>query len=141
MACVVHVSKWRGDGSCRAGAGLAPILLDMQYRMHPLIAEFPSARFYQGMLKTGIAAEERPLPKGTPLQPLTVLQWIPCLVYHLQRSLWAATEAVDFAPALPSLCTEIEIFTTLSDCTCTVLEKKTATTLSKFAPCQQCWRP
>lgn len=47
---------------CRAG--LAPVLLDMQYRMHPLIAEFPSARFYQGKLKTGITSEERPLPQG-----------------------------------------------------------------------------
>ncbi|EIE21783.1 P-loop containing nucleoside triphosphate hydrolase protein, partial [Coccomyxa subellipsoidea C-169] len=45
-------------------SGLGPVLLDMQYRMHPLIAEFPSARFYQGKLKTGISAEERPLPQG-----------------------------------------------------------------------------
>ncbi len=46
------------------GTGLAPVLLDMQYRMHPLIAEYPSALFYKGKLKTGISAEERPLPQG-----------------------------------------------------------------------------
>lgn len=40
------------------------MLLDMQYRMHPLIAEYPSALFYKGKLKTGISAEERPLPSG-----------------------------------------------------------------------------
>lgn len=40
------------------------MLLDMQYRMHPLIAEYPSALFYSGKLKTGISAEERPLPQG-----------------------------------------------------------------------------
>ncbi|BDA47014.1 probable regulator of nonsense transcripts 1 homolog at C-terminar half [Coccomyxa sp. Obi] len=45
-------------------SGLAPVLLDMQYRMHPLIAEYPSALFYKGKLKTGISAEERPLPQG-----------------------------------------------------------------------------
>jgi len=57
----------------------------MQYRMHPLIAEFPSARFYQGKLKTGITAEERPLPQGT---PLTALPWISCFVYNLMCLLW-----------------------------------------------------
>lgn len=38
-------------------------LLDTQYRMHPLIAEFPSDTFYNGRLKSGVTAEERPLPK------------------------------------------------------------------------------
>ena len=51
------------DAGC-ALAGLGPLLLDMQYRMHPAIAEFPSAQFYAGRLKTGIAAAERPLPQG-----------------------------------------------------------------------------
>lgn len=34
-------------------AGLEPLLLDTQYRMHPLIAEIPSQLFYQGRLKSG----------------------------------------------------------------------------------------
>lgn len=40
-------------------------MLDVQYRMHPAIAEYPSARFYEGKLKTGIAPEDRPLLKGS----------------------------------------------------------------------------
>ena len=49
--------------SC-AYAGMAPILLDTQYRMHPLIAEFPSAQFYNRLLLSGITAQDRPLAKG-----------------------------------------------------------------------------
>ena len=40
------------------------MLLDTQYRMHPLIAEYPSAHFYSGLLRSGIAAQDRPLAKG-----------------------------------------------------------------------------
>jgi len=49
--------------SC-AYAGMTPILLDTQYRMHPLIAEFPSAQFYNWLLHSGITAQDRPLAKG-----------------------------------------------------------------------------
>ena len=45
-------------------AGLAPILLDTQYRMHPRIAEFPSQLFYNGLIQSGITAADRPLPLG-----------------------------------------------------------------------------
>jgi hypothetical protein len=62
-----------------ADAGLKPLLLDMQYRMHPLIAEFPSAQFYEGRLKTGIAAHERPLPQGALCFALPELDRLPCL--------------------------------------------------------------
>ena len=48
-------------------AGMGPMLLDTQYRMHPLIAEFPSSRFYSGLLRSGISAQDRPLAKGQPL--------------------------------------------------------------------------
>ena len=44
--------------------GLQPWLLDTQYRMHPAIADFPSRMFYKGLIKTGLSAEERPLPPG-----------------------------------------------------------------------------
>ncbi|CAG9464879.1 unnamed protein product [Pedinophyceae sp. YPF-701] len=42
-------------------AGLAPLLLRTQYRMHPLIVEAPSRMFYGGQLEAGVAAEDRPL--------------------------------------------------------------------------------
>ena len=34
-------------------AGIEPLLLDTQYRMHPLIAHIPSKLFYGGRLKSG----------------------------------------------------------------------------------------
>ena len=40
------------------------MLLDTQYRMHPLIADYPSRQFYQGLLHSGIGAQDRRLPKG-----------------------------------------------------------------------------
>ena len=35
-----------------------------QYRMHPKLAEFPSAYFYENKLLTGIDAKDRIIPKG-----------------------------------------------------------------------------
>ena len=46
------------------GAGVAPLLLDTQYRMHPSLAAFPSARFYRGRVGSGVAADARPQPRG-----------------------------------------------------------------------------
>lgn len=34
-------------------AGIEPLLLDTQYRMHPLIAHIPSKLFYDGRLQSG----------------------------------------------------------------------------------------
>lgn len=45
-------------------AGVKPLLLDVQYRMHPLIADLPSKMFYSGLLMSGVNAAERPLPRG-----------------------------------------------------------------------------
>jgi len=45
-------------------AGVEPFLLAKQYRMHPAISEFPSARFYGGLLDDGVTAEDRPAPAG-----------------------------------------------------------------------------
>ena len=45
-------------------AGLSPLLLDTQYRMHPSLAEFSSRRFYDGRLKSAVSPADRPLPKG-----------------------------------------------------------------------------
>ncbi len=39
--------------------GLAPIRLNIQYRMHPLLAEFPSNMFYEGSLHNGVTIHDR----------------------------------------------------------------------------------
>ncbi|KAK9474352.1 P-loop containing nucleoside triphosphate hydrolase protein [Dipodascopsis tothii] len=39
--------------------GLAPIRLNVQYRMHPCLSEFPSNMFYDGSLQNGVTTEER----------------------------------------------------------------------------------
>jgi regulator of nonsense transcripts 1 len=44
--------------------GLPPLLLDVQYRMHPALCEFPSAQFYGGLLRSWPQPRDRPLPGG-----------------------------------------------------------------------------
>ncbi|KIH86774.1 regulator of nonsense transcripts 1 [Sporothrix brasiliensis 5110] len=39
--------------------GFSPIRLEMQYRMHPHLAEFPSNMFYEGSLQNGVSIAER----------------------------------------------------------------------------------
>jgi len=39
-------------------------MLDVQYRMHPAISQFPSNNFYDKKLKDGVSPGDRPLPKG-----------------------------------------------------------------------------
>lgn len=39
--------------------GVAPYRLQIQYRMHPCLSEFPSNVFYEGALQNGVAASER----------------------------------------------------------------------------------
>jgi len=46
--------------------GVRPWLLDVQYRMHPAIAAFPSHTFYEGKLQTGISSASRPAVRGIP---------------------------------------------------------------------------
>merc|ERR1740121_2179732 len=46
--------------------GVRPVLLDTQYRMHPLISEFASAAFYNGRLQNGVAHFDRKPPEGFP---------------------------------------------------------------------------
>lgn len=45
------------------GTYRTPHMLDTQYRMHPLISDFPRRRFYQSLLKDGIGAEDRKMDK------------------------------------------------------------------------------
>jgi superfamily I DNA and/or RNA helicase len=44
--------------------GIKSHMLTVQYRMHPVLREFPSARFYEDKLEDGCSAEERPAPAG-----------------------------------------------------------------------------
>ena len=44
--------------------GLKAHMLTTQYRMHPTIREFPSARFYENRLEDGCRAEDRPPVAG-----------------------------------------------------------------------------
>lgn len=44
--------------------GVKSNLLDVQYRMHPVLREFPSARFYDDQLNDGCNASDRPAPAG-----------------------------------------------------------------------------
>eukprot|EP00053_Salpingoeca_punica_P018610 m.183108 g.183108 ORF g.183108 m.183108 type:complete len:1045 (+) comp17467_c0_seq2:72-3206(+) len=42
--------------------GIRPIRLQVQYRMHPALSEFPSNTFYEGSLQNGVTAGERLMP-------------------------------------------------------------------------------
>lgn len=42
--------------------GIRPIRLQVQYRMHPTLSEFPSNMFYEGTLQNGVSDIERILP-------------------------------------------------------------------------------
>ena len=48
----------------RAEMNVLPHVLNIQYRMHPAIATYPSIAFYGGQIRTGINAKDRQLPRG-----------------------------------------------------------------------------
>lgn len=39
--------------------GIKPMRLQVQYRMHPCLSEFPSNTFYEGTLQNGVTVAER----------------------------------------------------------------------------------
>jgi len=44
--------------------GIRPVRLQVQYRMHPALSEFPSNVFYEGSLQNGVTAAERKMNVG-----------------------------------------------------------------------------
>ncbi|KAI9922847.1 hypothetical protein PsorP6_002376 [Peronosclerospora sorghi] len=67
-----------------AESGVAPSMLRVQYRMHPFLREFPSKRFYGGMLTDGPNLMERVQKVGPGIYAHTCFQ--PFLVYDVDSS-------------------------------------------------------
>jgi regulator of nonsense transcripts 1 len=44
--------------------GVKTAMLQVQYRMHPAIAEFPSMKFYDGLIQNGVTEADRSPPPG-----------------------------------------------------------------------------
>ncbi|PRP80757.1 hypothetical protein PROFUN_11497 [Planoprotostelium fungivorum] len=44
--------------------GVATQMLQIQYRMHPMIAKFPNEQFYSGKIQNGIGGDGKTLPRG-----------------------------------------------------------------------------
>lgn len=56
--------------------GLRPVRLEVQYRMHPALSQFPSESYYDGKLMNGVAQNDRnfvDIVKGRELAC-----WVPC---------------------------------------------------------------
>lgn len=59
--------------------GHVPIRLEVQYRMHPILSEFPSNMFYEGSLQNGVNLEQRLINNST----------FPWPVYNNPMMFWA----------------------------------------------------
>lgn len=60
--------------------GNRPVRLQVQYRMHPSLSEFPSNTFYDGFLQNGVSAAERtPKPNILPFPTLSK----PMMFWHM----------------------------------------------------------
>ncbi|KAL3136519.1 hypothetical protein ABBQ38_005768 [Trebouxia sp. C0009 RCD-2024] len=81
-------------------SGVEPLLLDTQYRMHPLIAHMPSKLFYGGRLQSGVTAAERPLPVGFPWpNPTCPVALVPCDFGQEQTGQASRTTLIAGGPA------------------------------------------
>lgn len=61
--------------------GVRPVRLQVQYRMHPCLSEFPSNVFYEGALQNGVTEAER-------TNTLVAFPWpdpSKCIMFHQQR--------------------------------------------------------
>ncbi|RLN80507.1 hypothetical protein BBJ28_00010096, partial [Nothophytophthora sp. Chile5] len=67
-----------------AESGVAPSMLRVQYRMHPFLREFPSKRFYGGMLTDGPSVMERVQKVCPAVYAHTSFQ--PFLLYDIENS-------------------------------------------------------
>lgn len=67
-----------------AESGVAPSMLRVQYRMHPFLREFPSKRFYGGMLTDGPSVMERVLKVCPGVYKFPCFQ--PFLLYDVANS-------------------------------------------------------
>merc|ERR1711865_1103096 len=76
-----------------ASQGTHSILLDVQYRMHPAIAAYPSQEYYAGLLRSGVCAAKRKPPQG--------IQWpVPqAPIAFLPVDGWEAKEGNSFTNA------------------------------------------
>ncbi|GMH92250.1 hypothetical protein TL16_g12291 [Triparma laevis f. inornata] len=85
-------------------AGLRPLRLDVQYRMHPGICEFPSNMFYGGSLSNGVSEADRenndafPFPSPRPIAfynvPAGIEELSPSGTSYLNRAESATIEKV-----------------------------------------------
>ncbi|KAG0686641.1 ATP-dependent RNA helicase, partial [Pichia californica] len=58
--------------------GHTPIRLEVQYRMHPALSEFPSNMFYDGSLQNGITNEDRQVQNSSfpwPIRDIPMMFW------------------------------------------------------------------
>jgi regulator of nonsense transcripts 1 len=73
-----------------ANSGVSKVMLNVQYRMHPQISEFPSREFYEGKLRADISCHNRELPitndgfpwprqQNVATRPLARCVFVPCL--------------------------------------------------------------
>ena len=57
--------------------GIRPIRLQVQYRMHPCLSEFPSNMFYEGSLQNGITESDLTMEVQIVLTVITSGDMIP----------------------------------------------------------------